>query len=247
LNSTRFYICLALGLFLNCGSRTLASTPGALFRTGSEAYHAGDYATASSAFRQAATLEPAAGTLQNLGNAEWERGQAGAAILAWEQSLWINPFNDSARNDLRFARKTAQLETPELTWYEAVSSWLPLNWWSWIAALSLWLVIGAGLLPGIFHVRKATWHQALAAFGLAVFLLSLPAHLGIHTRSQLGFVLNKDAPMRLTPTDEAQFITRLSPGEPGRVQRVHGKYMLVRTNRALGWVDKDQFGLLSRR
>ena len=247
MNPRHFLNWLVIGVCLNCGLWAWASTPSALFRTGSEAYHAGDYSTASSAFRQAAALEPAAGTLQNLGNAEWERGQAGAAILAWEQSLWVNPFNDSARTDLRFARKTAQLETPELTWYEAVSSWLPLNWWSWIAALSLWLVIGAGLLPGIFHVRKATWHQAVAAFGLAVLLLSLPAHLGIHTRSQLGFVLKKDAPMRLTPTDEAQFITRLSPGEPGRVQRVYGKYLLVRSNRALGWVDKDQFGLLSPR
>lgn len=247
MNSKRLLNCLVLGLLVNCGVLAYASTPNALFRTGLEAYHAGDYATASSAFRQAASLAPAAGTLQNLGNSEWERGQAGAAILAWEQSLWLNPFNDSARNDLRFARKTAQLETPELTWYEAVSSWLPLNWWSWIAGLSLWLVIGAGLLPGIFHVRKATWHQAVAAFGLAVFLLSLPAHVGIHTRSQLGFALKKDAPMRLTPTDEAQFITRLSAGEPGRVQRVHGKYLLVRTNRALGWVDKQQFGMLSPR
>ena len=238
---------LLLVVLLNCAEWAWGSTPDALFRTGSEAYHGGDYATASSAFRQAATLAPAAGTLQNLGNAEWERGQIGTAILSWEQSLWLNPFNDSARTDLRFARKTAQLETPELTWYEAVSSWLPLNWWSWIAALSLWLVVGAGLLPGIFHVRKATWHQAVAAFGLAVFLLSLPAHLGIHTRSQLGFALKKDAPMRLTPTDEAQLITRLSPGEPGRVQRIHGKYLLIRTNRALGWVDKAEFGLLSPR
>src|SRR6516164_3678918 len=163
---------LLLVVLLNCAEWAWGSTPDALFRTGSEAYHGGDYATASSAFRQAATLAPAAGTLQNLGNAEWERGQIGTAILSWEQSLWLNPFNDSARTDLRFARKTAQLETPELTWYEAVSSWLPLNWWSWIAALSLWLVVGAGLLPGIFHVRKATWHQAVAAFGLAVFLLS---------------------------------------------------------------------------
>jgi hypothetical protein len=247
LRRQKLVLGLFLGVCLSCGLRTSASTPGALFQTGSEAYHAGDYGTAAVAFRQAALLVPASGTLQNLGNAEWERGQTGAAILAWEQALWVNPFNDAARNDLRFARKTAQLETPELTWYETVSSWLPLNWWSWIAAVSLWLIVGAGLLPGIFHVRKTTWQQAVAAFGLAVFLLSLPAHLGIHTRSRLGFAIQKDAPMRLTPTDEAQFITRLSAGEPGRIQRVQGKYLLIRTNRALGWVQREQFGLLSPR
>jgi tetratricopeptide (TPR) repeat protein len=235
---------LGIALGFNCFI-SMASTPGVLFRTGTEAFRAGDYATAASAFRQAAFLAPASGTLQNLGNAEWERGHAGAAILAWEQALWVNPLNEAARGNLRFARKTAQLETPELTWYEMVSTWLPLNWWSWIAGVSLWVVIGAGLLPGIFHVRKAAWQQAVAAVGLAVFLLSLPAHLGIHTRARLGFALQKDVPMRLTPTDDAQFITRLSSGEPGRVGRVRGRYLLIRTNRAQGWVDKEQFGLLS--
>lgn len=241
-----FKLLLGIVLGLKC-STAVASTPGALFRTGTDAYRAGDYATAASAFRQAASLAPASGTLQNLGNAEWERGHNGAAILAWEQALWVNPLNDAARGNLRFARKTAQLETPELTWYETVSTWLPLNWWSWIAGLSLWVVIGAGLLPGIFHVRKAAWQQAVAAVGLAVFLLSLPAHLGIHTRARLGFALQKDVPLRLTPTDDAQFITRLSSGESGRVERVSGNYLLIRTSRALGWVDKEQFGLLSPR
>jgi hypothetical protein len=222
----------------------LASTPDALFRTGAEAYHAGDYSTAAAAFRQTVMLHPASGTLLNLGNAEWQLGHTGPAILAWEQAEWLSPFNGLARANLRFARKTAQLETPELAWYEAVASWLPLNWWSWIAALSLWLIIGLGLLPGIFRLRKAAWHQAAAAFGLAVFLLSVPAHLGVHTRSRIGFVLQKDTPLRLTATDDAQYLTRLSAGEPARVERNRGRYLLIRTNRGLGWIEEDRFGLI---
>ncbi|HWI59940.1 MAG TPA: hypothetical protein VNZ22_22110, partial [Bacillota bacterium] len=209
----------------------------ALFRTGTNAYSAGDYTLAAQTFREAALRQPASGTLQNLGNAEWERGQAGVAILAWEQALWLDPFNGSARNNLRFARKTAQLESPELTWYEVVSTWLPVNWWAWIAGLSFWLAIGMVLLPGIFRRHKATWHQALAAFGLAVFLLSLPAHFGVHTRSRLGFVLQKDTPLRLTPTRESQFVTRLGAGEPARLERARGNYLLVRTSRSVGWIE----------
>jgi tetratricopeptide (TPR) repeat protein len=215
------------------------------FRAGTEAYSNGDYATALAAFRQSAALHPASGTLQNLGNARWECGQTGAAILAWEQALWLNPFDGSARNNLRFARRTAQLESPDLSWYEAVSSWLPLNGWTWLCAFSVWLVVGMGLLPGIFQVRKAAWHQALAAFGLAVFLLSIPAQIGVQTRSRLGFILQKDTPLRLTPTDQAQYLGRLPAGEPGRIERVHGRYVLLRTERALGWVERSQFGALS--
>jgi hypothetical protein len=79
-----------------------------------------------------------------------------------------------------------------------------------------------------------------------VFLLSAPAHLGVHTRSRIGILLAKDAPLRLTPTQAAQAITRLAPGEPVRWQRARGGYVLVRTTRASGWIEAAQFGLLTQ-
>jgi hypothetical protein len=100
-----------------------------------------------------------------------------------------------------------------------------------------------GLLPGILRQRKATWHQAIAALALMVFLLSIPALFGVQTRSRIGFVLQKDTPLRLTPTVEAQAVTRLAPGDPGRWVRARGNYVLIRTSRTLGWVEADQFGL----
>jgi hypothetical protein len=221
----------------------LGSSPDTLFQAGVAAYRAADYAPAAEAFRQSTRLQPASGALQNLGNAEWQRQRTGAAILAWEQALWLDPFNGAARQNLRFARKTAQLEAPELTWYEVISTWLPVSWWGWIAGASLWLAVGMVLLPGILRRRKATWHQAIAAFGLMVFLLSMPAHVGVHTRARVGFVLQPDTPLRLTPTFEAQAITRLAAGEPARWIRTRGDDFLIRTGRALGWVEARQFGL----
>jgi tetratricopeptide (TPR) repeat protein len=222
-----------------------ASQSDAAFANGTEAYRAGDYAQAAKAFRESATLQPAAGTLQNLGNAEWQRGRTGPAVLAWEQSLWLDPFTQPAHGNLRFARKTAQIETPELTWYEVVSSWLPANWWAWIAGISFWLAVSMVMLPGILRQPKAAWHQAVAALALMLFLLSVPAHMGVYSRSRLGFVLDKDTPLRMTPTQQAQAITRLAAGEPARLQRSRGRYILLRTNRTMGWVERDQFGLIS--
>lgn len=222
------------------------ASPDALFHLGSGAYHAGDYARAAQAFRESAWLEPASGTLQNLGNAEWQRGQTGLAILAWEQALWLDPFNTTAHDDLRFARKTAQLESPELAWYEVVSSWLPVSWWGWIAASSFWVALAMVLLPGIFRLRKLTWQQAVAAAGFAVFLLSVPAHLGVETRSRIGFTLASETPLRLTPTEDAQVITRLPAGEFARVARARGAYYLIRTSRSMGWIKQNQIGLTSQ-
>ena len=220
-----------------------AQSANALFQAGVTAYRTNDYARAAEAFSQSVALQPASGALQNLGNAEWQRHRTGAAILAWEQALWLDPFNQSARQNLRYARKNAQLESPDLAWYEVISTWLPVSWWAWIAGVSLWLSVGVVLLPGILRRRKATWHQAIAALGLMVFLLSVPAHIGVETRSRIGFVMQKDTPLRLTPTLEAQAVTRLAAGEPARKVRARGNYLLIRNGRVLGWVLQDQFGL----
>jgi tetratricopeptide (TPR) repeat protein len=226
-----------------CPSRASAVSAEDLFQGGIAAYRAGSYAQAAEAFRQSITLQHTSGALQNLGLAEWQRRRTGAAILAWEQALWVDPFNYSARQNLRFARKHAQLEAPDLAWYEVISTWLPANWWAWIAGVSLWLAVGAVLLPGILRRRKATWHQAIAAVGLMVFLLSVPAHFGVETHSQIGFVLQKDTPLRLTPTLEGQALVHLAAGEPARAVRTSGNYVLVRAGHAFGWVEQEQFGL----
>jgi tetratricopeptide (TPR) repeat protein len=238
---------IGLALFLSCASFVHTATADTLFRDGAAAYRAAEFTRAAAAFRESATQQPASGTLRNLGNAEWQRGRIGAAIIAWEQALWLDPFDVDSRKNLRFARTTAQLEAPELAWYEVGSAWLPLNWWAWIAGASLWLVVGAITLPGVLRRRKAGWHQTLAAVGLTAFLLSLPAHAGAHTRSRIGFVLARNAPLRLTPTQEAQAITRLAEGEPGRWERTRGDYVFIRTSRAAGWLNREQFGLVCPR
>jgi tetratricopeptide (TPR) repeat protein len=216
----------------------------ALFQEGVRAYRAGDYLHASRAFQASAARQPASGTFQNLGLVEWLRGETGPAILAWEQALWLDSLNQSARGNLRFARKNAQLEAPDLAWYEVVSTWLPINLWPWITGASLWFAVGMGLLPGIFRLRKASWHQALAAVGLMVFLLSLPADIGVLSRTRLGFVTQKDTLLRLTPTGQGQAITRLGAGDPARLKRSRGAFVLVRTSRLEGWIEADRFGLI---
>jgi len=236
--------CIALIVWLDANAAEGAEIAETLFRDGAKAYQAADYAHASRAFRKSAGLQLASGTLQNLGNAEWQRGEVGAAVLAWEQALWVDGFNNVARHNLSFARKAAELESPEVSWHEAVSTWLPVNSWAWITGISLWLAIGMVLLPGIMRRPRAAWHQATAALGLTVFLISLPAHLGVLSRTNIGFILHQDTPLRLTPTAEAEVITRLRAGDPARVEKTRGKFALVRTNRTRGWIEAQQLGLV---
>jgi hypothetical protein len=231
-----------LVIFSNNGLAA-AGPAGDAFHQGWDAYVTGRFEQAAGFFREAAK-SPTAGTLHNLGDAEWQCDHAGPAILAWEQAQWLNPFSRDTATNLRFARKARLLDAPELTWYEICSTWLPVDWWPWLACASFWVALGMVTLPGILRWRRAGWHQGLAAAGLAVFLLTLPALAGVHTRTKLGVLLPKETPLRLTPTSEAQTLTRLPGGETARLENERGQFVFIRTSNAAGWIERAQFGLI---
>jgi tetratricopeptide (TPR) repeat protein len=232
-----------VGFSLSAG----VSSSSELFQRGSEAYRAKDFAAAVEAFRGCVVQQPGAGVLQNLGLAEWQSGNVGEAVLAWERAGWLDPANRAAKINLEFARANAQLAAPELAWYEVPSTWLSADSWAWLASLALWFTAGIIIVPVVLRKRRTTWQQALAAAGLVVFLISVPAQLGVWTRSRIGFVIGKGVALRLTPTLDAETLTQLAPGEPVRWVRARGNYLFVRTSRSNGWLEKKELGLVCPR
>lgn len=220
------------------------ATANDLFTRGVELSRNGQFPEAASAFQQSAKAQPASGTFVNLGLAEWQRGRAGAAILAWEQARWIDPYDARATANLKFAREVAQVDAPQLKWHEAVSTWLPPNAWVWLAGGTLWLTVGLLVLPGVFRLRKSGWQQWLAALAFGIFLFSLAGSFGVLSRTQIGFVLKKNTPLLLTPTHEAEVVTTLAAGEPARKVRTRGNYVFVRSLGGAGWMEQGEFGQL---
>lgn len=218
----------------------------AWFDTGRAAYAAGRFEEAAAAFRRATHAAWSPGALHNLGNAEWRLGNPGEAILAWERALWLSPRSRDARASLRYARSVKRLQGPELTWYEVCSTWLPAAVWAWLAALSFWGAAAMAFLPGLRRWRKPETSQAVAAAGFALWILTLPALAGVHTRSSLAVVRPTEAALRLTPTREGQTVTRLRGGEVVRVLKNRGEYRRVRLgNDASGWLHRSEIGIVS--
>jgi tetratricopeptide (TPR) repeat protein len=234
----------ALLLVLLAFAQSCFATGETRSHAGVTAYEAGQYDLAAQAFRDSLARQTAAGTLLNLGLADWQRGRAGDAILVWEQAAWLDPFNRAAPNNLLYARESASVNPPELTWFEEASAWLPADWWTWLASGSLWLAVALVTLPGFFRIRKADWHQTASAVSLGVFLLSLAPSIGIVTRSNLGIVLENHATLRLTPTQSAEVVAVLPPGEPVRELRRSKNYVFVHTEGGDGWVERRQIGFM---
>ncbi len=217
------------------------SVPAVCFQQGISNYLSGNFTNAAGFFQAAALKRLAPGAWCNLGNAEWLAGRVGPAILAWERARWLDPYLESARNNLDFARKTERLDLPEPGWTELCSAWLPSAWWPWLAALFLWSAVAAALWPNSAHPAKTNWRQGLVAGGLAGFLLVLPGLAGIHERTKLGVMLTSPAPLRLAPAPHGQAIALLSAGEVVRRERQEGGYYMVRTaNDVAGWVAATQ-------
>jgi SH3-like domain-containing protein len=75
-----------------------------------------------------------------------------------------------------------------------------------------------------------------------MFLVTLPAFIGVMTRSKIGIVWPKNVPLRLTPTAEAEVLMKLAAGDAVRELRTRGDYMLVRTAEGQGWIQRSEFG-----
>jgi tetratricopeptide (TPR) repeat protein len=219
----------------------------AAFQKGLAAYTASDFAGAAQNFTEDLKHAPSAEGWRNLGNAQWQAGLAGPALLAWQRALWINPSDPNAAASLRFARQSAQLDEWPLRWWETYSLWLPPNTWTWLATACFWLTVALVFVwPVILGWRKSAWTQSLAAVAFGVWLLASAGAFGVHTRTALGVVRSPATPLRQTPTQHAQVLTKLPAGEAARCRLSRGNYYYVRTGSGdSGWLEKSQLALIA--
>lgn len=245
----RSFICvlmIALGAMSAAAVSTAEVSPEQRFASANAAFNSGDFAEAAYQLRELALAGYwSHGSLHNLGNAEWKVNRPGYAVLAWERARTLNPSDRNTTANLRFARTQAQLVVPERPWFEQYSEWLPPSAWLWTASVALWCGVGLLVLPRILGARRADWHQGVAALLLAIFLLAVPALVGLHTRRSIGVVVHEETPLRLSPTREGETrdsLGKLAAGEMGRVENARGDYLYVRAegDRA-GWVHKHEF------
>ena len=159
------------------------------FQRGIETYRAGDFTLAAKWFGECVARQPSSG-----GMAKSRAGRM-AELATWARRYWhgsgrsgLIRRNAAARANLQFARKTAQLEAPILAWHEMPSTWLSGQY---VGVAGRCESLGG---RGVDHPARlspaAPSHLAAGSggTGLAIFLLSIPAQVGAHTRARIGFV-----------------------------------------------------------
>lgn len=148
------------------------------YEEGNEAYTAGDYEGAISAYTAVLIDNPAAEVYYNLGNAYFKTGELAQSILAYERALRINPRYKDAQYNLRFAESRIQ-DNIEDTHAFFLSQWahnlcIQLRESTWlIMSITLFLLcLSCAFIFAFIHpiaIRKTAFHIAWISLILSIF------------------------------------------------------------------------------
>ncbi len=152
-------------------------------------YANGEYAEAAAAYEAMLQEGKSAEVYYNLGNAYFKQGELAQSILAYERALRLDPRNEDAKHNLRFAQSRivddiADNSTFFLSqWTIALRNSLHITTWMWLS-IALFILCLVGIICFAFlHSlawRKAGFHTAWVALVLSIISLSFAGSL--HSR-----------------------------------------------------------------
>lgn len=211
------------------------------FTAAGEAYGKGDYAHARELFADAEKQSTSPALEYNFGNACYQAGDYGAAVLHYLRALSLDPHDPDARQNLALARKNADVSAPAETWRDSYGQFFSQNTWAWIATVAGWATIYLMFLPRLFR-----WRGALPwLLGVAALLLTVAGGVGVWTAGQHahdGVFLKADSQVKLSPTANSPSLGTLQPGEMAQILDKHDGYYKVQTSAGLlGWVDAADY------
>jgi len=172
----------------------------------------------------------------NLGNAAYREGDKGAAMLAYERALALEPGHPDAKANLRFLQGETGAKLPVLPWFGRALSWPAGNEAAWIAAGAFW-----GLC---FSLVPLWWKGRIAAIPAVFCCLALAwsgAILGWqYSRGEQWIVTAEAAKARTTPVDSAPVAAALPMGSQVQLLLDRGPWLYVQMpDDARGWINRD--------
>ena len=158
------------------------------------------------------------------GNAHYEAGQPGRAIMAYERGLRLRPANEDLRNNLRFVRQQIGIEAANVQEFFLLRAWrnfgaLLGTTTSYVISLVLWWLAVAGLVWWYLRrdrmeekQRFALLPTALLAAFLAAAFYGLGSSRAYFLERSDEAVLLDDATLRVSPTAEGSVEAQLPEG-----------------------------------
>jgi len=237
-------------------AKSQVSVADSLYRAGNEAYRQNEFRRARKTYRailDSTTLESAS-LHYNLGNAYYQTGQLGQAILYYRRSLALEPGREDVKHNLSMARErrvdTFETLPPNLFKgaYRALMRWLRPGTWGFLALLGTFLMgLGLGLY---FYSRWLRPGFIAAATGLLLSLGGLGmayASENFRQKHQPAVVLRASSYAKAGPSEDAPDAFVLHEGSEVIVRDQLDAWQKVRLpDGKVGWLRREDLGLVKQ-
>ncbi|MEM9930955.1 MAG: tetratricopeptide repeat protein [Bacteroidota bacterium] len=177
---------------------------------------------------------------QALGNAHYERGDYGRAILNYERGLRLKPGNTALKNNLQYVREEAGITRAELPDFFLLRGWravgaaLGAGTLFWLAMLFWWLAVAGAV---VWFLRRGTMEEKkrfalLPSAFLFLIVAGLCFALG-NSRNQFleheqeAILIAKSTDLRVAPGPQATLEETLNAGLKLRILDVRDGYVKV--------------------
>ena len=230
-------LLVALGLG---GGMALQAAPDR-FEAANEAYQQGNFAAAQSDYEAlVADGELAANLFYNLGNTYYRTGKKGAAMLAFERALALQPSHPEAAANLSLLRNEtgARIFPPGPLWERALA-WpeqATHHHAAWVAAFGFWLFC--------VSLAHRLWRRSGSVLGALAGLVLLGWFGGsaVWTAQQppVWIITGQRAEVRMEPADNSKLATTLPTGSQVRLLLDRGEWLYVLLpNQVRGWIHRN--------
>jgi tetratricopeptide (TPR) repeat protein len=159
------------------------------------------------------------------GNAYFQTGRIGRAVLAYERGLRLRPGDRDLENNLRYVREEAGILTrtlPEfflLRWWRAVAGWLGVRLAVYMGLFFLWLAVAGATRWYLYRNTMAEKRRfALLPLSglclvLALLIFALAQSRYHHlNRTDEAILLAPSAQLRVSPTGNSSVEAELTEG-----------------------------------
>lgn len=202
------------------------------FQKGTEAYKAQDYSRALQLWEhcQQAGMQNA-DLYYNLGNAAFRTNKIGKAIWAYESALKLDPTNEDALANLKFAQNQTvdkvdrgEEENPVLKALWKMHHLFSLDTQLWILVVFAW--ISAAIYVALHWIRRTALRNLLFVklFGIgilaSILVLDTAAKIYNQETETFGIVLTKTADIMSGPGESYQVLHELHEGTKVEVREI---------------------------
>ena len=218
------------------------------YRLANQKYDSAYYGEAIELYQQAINSGWESADLHyNIGNAYFELGDLGHAILSYSRAQRLDPSDLDIADNLRFARRFVglQLEGVELNPFVDYLKRITSNWsldaWGWLTSVAfvmlsliiLWVILG--------RPDPVLYRLPIILFGLT--LVTLVALTSFKYQSEFSYdravVIESETPVTSRPSDDSEIEFRATSGLEIRITSSSGDYFLALfENKRQGWIPK---------